>query len=303
MGSLRCLAVVSLIVATGSARAQDIEPRGYSNAPVGVNFIVAGGIYTRGGLEFDPALPADNENLKAASGVVAYARTFGFAGRSGKWDVVVPYGSLSGSVDFAGQHLTREVSGLIDPRFRIGLNLHGSPALPLSEFRAYQQDLIVGASIQVAAPLGQYDPSRLVNLGNHRWSFKPEIALSKARGPWTLELAAAATFYTVNHDFFGGQTRSQRPIVSMQANAIYSFPAGAWVSAGATHYSGGRTTVGGKLNNDLQRNWRLGATWAIPVDRGNSVKIYASTGVAARTGNDYDLVGIAWQYRWGGGLR
>ncbi len=294
------MAVIALVGA--AARAQDIEPRNYSNAPIGVNFLVAGAIYTRGGLEFDPALPAENENLKLASGVIAYARTFGLGGHSGKFDIVVPYGSLSGSVDFNGQHLTREANGLLDPRFRVGMNLYGSPALPMSEFRRYRQDLIVGASIQVAAPLGQYDPARLVNLGNNRWAFKPEIAVSKARGPWTLELATAATFYTVNHDFFGGQTRSQRPIISTQGHMIYSFPSGMWLSAGATYFAGGRTTVDGTLNNDLQQNWRLGATWAIPVDRNNSVKIYASSGVAARTGNDFDLAGIAWQYRWGGGL-
>ena len=297
--------VKTLVVASalaGQALAQDIEPRNYSNAPVGVNFIVAGAIHTRGGLEFDPALPAENEDLKVTSGVIAYARTFGFAGHSGKWDVVVPYGSISGSVDFAGQHLTREVSGLVDPRFRVGLNLYGSPALPLTEFRGYRQDLIIGASLQVAVPLGQYDGSRLVNLGSNRWSFKPEIAVSKANGPWTVELATAGTFYTVNHDFYGGQTRSQRPIFSMQAHAIYSFPSAAWLSFGATYFTGGRTTVNGVLNRDLQQNWRLGATWAIPVNRRSSVKVYASSGVAARTGNDYDLVGVVWQYRWGEGL-
>ena len=64
----------------------------------------------------------------------------------------------------------------------------------------------------------------------------------------------------------------------------------------------GRTTVNGVLNNDLQQNWRLGATLALPVDRLNSIKLYASSGVAARTGNNFDLIGIAWQHRWGGGL-
>jgi len=303
MHSARRAWFAAIVVATsGAAQAQDIEPRNYSNAPTGVNFLVAGAIHTRGGLEFDPSLPAESEHLQVTSGVLAYARTFGLAEHSGKWDVVLPYGSLSGSVDFAGQHLTREVSGLVDPRFRVALNFYGSPALPMSEFRGFRQDLIVGTSLQVAAPLGQYDGSRLVNLGTNRWSFKPELAVSKANGPWTLELAAAATFFTINHDFFGGQTRSQRPIASAQAHLNYIFPSGSWVSFSAAYFAGGRTTVNGVLANDLQQNWRFGATWAIPVDRNNSVKLYASSGVAARTGNDYDLFGIAWQYRWGGGL-
>jgi hypothetical protein len=38
------------------------------------------------------------------------------------------------------------------------------------------------------------------------------------------------------------------------------------------------------------------------VDRRNSLKLYASTGVWARTGNNFDLLGASWQHRWGGGL-
>lgn len=75
-----------------------------------------------------------------------------------------------------------------------------------------------------------------------------------------------------------------------------------WGSLDATYFTGGRTSLNGERNDDRQENWRLGATLAIPVDARNSVKLYASSGVSARTGNNYDLLGIAWQYRWGGGL-
>jgi hypothetical protein len=299
---LRRHAALAALLIAASAGAQQIEPRSYANAPIGVNFLVAGAVYSRGGLEFDPALPADNERLNVTTAVLAYARTFGVCGRSGKFDVVVPYGSLSGSVDFAGQHVTRDVNGLLDPTMRIGVNLLGSPALSLGDFRGWRQDLIVGTSLQVGMPLGQYDGTRLVNLGTHRWTFRSEIGVSKALGPWQLELKAAATFFTANHDFFGGKTRSQDPLYSTGAHLVYNFPSTMWASVDATYYTGGRTTVDGVLSNDLQQNWRVGATLAIPVDRNNSVKLYASSGVAARTGNNFDLLGAAWQYRWGGGL-
>jgi len=83
---------------------------------------------------------------------------------------------------------------------------------------------------------------------------------------------------------------------------IYNFAGGIWASLDATVYAGGRTTLNGTLNSDLQQNWRVGATLAVPVDLRNSVKFYASSGVSARTGNGFDLLGVAWQYRWGGGL-
>ena len=70
----------------------------------------------------------------------------------------------------------------------------------------------------------------------------------------------------------------------------------------ATYFNGGRTTLGRTPGSDLQQNWRLGTTLALPIDIRNSVKLHASTGVSARTGNSFDLLGIAWQYRWGAGL-
>ena len=284
------------------SRAQEIEPRSYSNVPVGVNFAIAGVVHTRGSLEFPSATFLTDAKLTTNSAVLAYARAFDFLGNSAKFDVIVPYMSLSGSALFGGQPVERDVDGFVDPRARISVNFFGAPALGLADFRNYRQDLIVGASLQVSAPLGQYDPTRLVNIGSNRWSFKPEVGVSQAAGAWTFEGKLAATFFTANDDFFGGGRREQDPIVGLQGNVIYGFANGVWASFDATYYAGGRTTLNGVRGSDLQQNTRLGATLALPIDARNSIKLYASSGVHARTGNNFDLIGIAWQRRWGGGL-
>jgi Putative MetA-pathway of phenol degradation len=141
-----------------------------------------------------------------------------------------------------------------------------------------------------------------VNIGTHRWSFKPELGISKAVGPLTLELTTGVTLYTDNHDFFGGKTRAQAPIYSVQGHVSYTLGAGIWVAVDGTYYTGGRTTVDRVEGNDLQKNSRLGVTVALPVNRHTSVKLYGSMGVSTRTGSDFDAVGILVQYRWGGGL-
>ncbi len=285
-----------------AVQAQDIEPRAYSNAPVGVNFLIAGYAHTQGGVAFDSALPLTNPELGTSSAVLAYARTLDLWGLSGKLDAIVPYTWMSGSAQYRGEPVDRVVNGFADPRLRLSVNLYGAPALSLQEFRGYQQDLIVGGSLQVSAPWGQYDDTRLINLGTNRWFFKPELGVSKALGPWTLEVALGATLFTDNDDFFGGNKRSQDPLYSAQGHVIYSFHSGIWGSLDATYFTGGRTELNGTWNDDLQENWRLGGTLAFPLDAHNSIKLYASSGVSARTGNNYDLLGIAWQYRWGGGL-
>jgi hypothetical protein len=298
----RAACVCVLAASASIAGAQSIEPRAYSNAPVGVNFLIGGYAYTRGGVSFDTSLPLTDPKLTTSNAVLGYARALDLWGKSGKFDVIVPYTWLSGSALYQGETVERDVQGFGDPALRLSVNLYGAPALTLPEFKSYEQDVIVGVSLQVSAPAGQYDDTKLVNIGTNRWYFKPELGVSKAQGPLTLEFKAAVTLFTTNTDFYNGNRRSQDPLYSLQAHAIYNFPSGIWGSLDGTYFTGGRTTLNGTLNSDLQQNWRVGGTLAFPVDRHNSIKLYASTGMASRTGNSFDLLGIAWQYRWGGGL-
>jgi hypothetical protein len=281
---------------------QDLEPRAYTNIPVGVNFLVAGYTYSSGGVLFDPAVPLDNAHINIHGSVFAYARSIKVGRMSGKVDMILPYAWLSGTADFQGQPASREVSGFADPRVRMSVNFIGAPALPLSGFKDYKQDLVVGASLQVCLPLGQYDPNKLVNIGTNRFSFKPELGFSKTMGHIQLELTGGATFYTVNNDFFQGKTMSQDFIGSLQGHFEYNFNRGIWAAIDGTYYWGGSTTIDGIEGNNLQKNTRLGCTLALPVSLHQSLKLYFSTGVSTRTGSDFDMVGILWQYRWGGGI-
>ena len=289
--------VISLLVSF-SAGGQDLEPRTYANTPVGLNFLIAGYGHTEGGVATDPALPIENFQVEMHSGVLAYARAIDVYGKSAKFDLVLPYASLEGSATVVGRERDREISGFSDPRAHFSINFFGAPALSLKEFANYKQDTIVGMTIEVTAPGGQYDDSKLVNLGTNRWSIKPELGVSKRLGPITLELASGVRFYTDNDDFFGGKYRSQDPVYSVQGHLIYSLGYGIWAAADATFYTGGQTRVDGLKNNDSLENSRAGATLALPVNRSNSIKLYYSTSISGRRGSDFDMTGIAWQYRF-----
>ena len=221
---------------------------------------------------------------------------------SGKFNASLPYSWLSGSADYRGELVQRTVNGFGNPEFELSVNLYGAPAVGMKDFASYKQDWIVGAALKVSAPSGQYDDTRLVNIATHRWFFKPSLGVSKAVGPWILESTAAVTVYTDNPDFYGDTTRTQAPLYSIQGHVIRSFSHGIWASVDATYYEGGRSTINETLNNDLQQNWRVGVTLALPVNRRNSIKLAASDGVSARTGDSYKQYGVAWQYRWGGGI-
>ena len=174
--------------------------------------------------------------------------------------------------------------------------------MSLQEFSSYKQDLVVGASVQVSAPLGQHDGDKLINLGNNRWFVRPELGMSKAWGPTTLELTTGAYLFSDNKDYLGGKTEARDPIYSAQMHGTYNFSGGVWAALSGTYDYGGRTKINGVPSDDLQNGWRVGATLALPVNRNNSIKLYASDGTQAARGVNFTLFGAVWQYRWGSGL-
>ena len=297
-------ALLLLVLVLGlavSAEAQDLEPRAFNNAPVGLNFRILGYGYTHGDVAFDSSSPIKDAELTVHGAGLAYARALDVFGMAGKFDALLPFASVNGTAKVFGEEQERKVSGLGDPRVRFSLLWYGAPALTLEEFADYKADLIIGSSLAVTLPLGQYDTQKLVNIGTNRWSFKPEVGISKTLGPLTLELAASATFYTDNDNFFVHRTLKTDPLYAVQAHVIYHTRFGLWAAVDTTYYAGGKTTVDGE-EGERNENVRVGLTLAIPIDRHNSVKLFGSTGAVARVGGSFDAAGIAWQYRWGGGL-
>jgi len=294
--------LLGISVQPGNGHAQEIEPRAYTNAPVGVNFLIAGYSHSSGGVAFDPAVPLTNARIKTDSEVLAYVRVLDVAGQSAKFDVILPYVSLAGTAEYAGQAVARDVSGFGDPKLRFSMNFYGAPALGIKEFSGYKHDLIIGGSIQVSLPTGQYDRDKLLNIGTNRWYVRPEVGASKGYGPWTFEVTTGVTVFGDNDDFFGGKRRQQDPIYSLQGHLVYAFASGIWGALTAANLRGGRSTLDGFRGNDLQQNSRWGATLAYPVDRYHSIKLHAGSGIHSRTGSNFDTISLAWQYRWGGGL-
>lgn len=273
-----------------SSHAQEIEARTYSNAPIGINFISTGIAQARSG------------NYTLTSEVLGLTHIFDAGGQSGKLTLVLPYGQLTGSSSIGGRTVNVSTEGLSDLLIKVAVNLFGAPALALDEFTNYQQDLIAGVSLAASVPWGKYDDNQLINAGANRWFIQPGLGVSKALGPWRFELAGAGIFYTSNTNFMGGNSLSQNPVFSTQTHAIYYFQNTAWISVDATYFTGGQSYLNGNPISGNQENWRFGSTMSYPVNKRNSIRLSASTGAYSRTNNSYDLYGISWQYRFGGGL-
>lgn len=285
-----------------AAGAQELEPRSYANLPVGMNFLALGYAYSQGSLLPDPAIRLEDPELTLDTMIAAYSRGIRLGALSGQAGVIQPYVCLDGTAQRDGQTLSREVCGMGDTYFRLGVNLLGAPALTLSEFAGYRQNWIVGVVLRIQAPTGQYDDSRLVNLGSNRWRFNPELGASKAIGNLIVEMAAGVSFFTRNEDFYGGTTREQEPVYASQFHLIYNLPRQMWIAFDANFFRGGQSSVDGVAKDDRLESSRVGLTYSLPLGRRQSLKLSAQTGIYARAGFEADTFALTWQYRWAKGF-
>ena len=279
--------------------AQDLEPRAFSNAPVGMNFLTGFYSFSTGNVLLETALPI--ENLTADLNIIqpGYVRVIDFFGLSSKLDVAVPFAWGTWKGQLAGQDSSVSRTGLGDAKVRWAVNFLGAPALRGAEFFQWKQKTIAGASVQVLVPIGQYDPDKLINLGSNRWSFKTRVGVSQRIQQWILEGIAAAWFFTPNNDFFGGNRLTQDPIWAGQVNIAYVFKPGLWLALNAGYGTGGSVTVTGTAQS-VQQNTRLGIVFAVPVGTQNLLRFVYISGISTRLGADFDTFGAGYVRRWGG---
>jgi hypothetical protein len=79
-----------LALASHLASGQELEPRAYSPAPVGINVLLASYGRTEGGVVFDPSLPFSDVDASLNAPALSYARSFGVFGHYANVGVGVP---------------------------------------------------------------------------------------------------------------------------------------------------------------------------------------------------------------------
>jgi hypothetical protein len=283
---------------TVRASAQELEPRAYSASPVGTNFFSTSYLFTEGEIIVDPTLPFRDVNARIHNVVPGFSRTFGVFGQTSSVGIAVPIadGEVSGSIQ--GQRREVDRQGLGDTRMRFSTNWLGGEALSREEFLTQKPTRILGTSVLVVAPTGEYNSERLVNIGTNRWAFKPEVGGSLSLGDFFLESAAGVWVFRDNDQFFGDTTRSQDPLGTFQLHGGYMLSPGLWIAANATYYYGGQTTVGDEVKRDLQANSRFGVTLSIPISESVACKVAWATPIQTRSGGSFSTVGASIQYRW-----
>jgi hypothetical protein len=286
--------------------AQDLAPRAYVITPLRSNAITLTYAFNSGNLFFNGAVPITGATARASLPIFSYYHSFNFLGRSANFAVFVPYGvgHFRGTVADAEAYAYR--SGLLDTEYRLSVNLKGGPALLPREFIRWRQKKLIGVSLRVVAPTGQYDPTKLVNWSSNRWAFKPEVGYSDRWGHWVFDVYGGVWLFTRNPEFFsrnaynpGTSVQTEQPVGSVEAHLSRDLSPRLWASLDGNFWFGGTTSLDG-VENPLTRqtNSRIGLTGSIPMTRHQSLKINWSYGAYVRYGRNFLTVSLAWQYSW-----
>ena len=311
---MRCRLLIMLAVLAsawcGIAAAQDLAPRAYVITPVNSNAVTLTYSFYDGGLNFAGTIPITGATGTYSVPVFSLYHSFNFFGHSANITGSLPYavGTFSGKA--LGEERSIYRSGLLDLSARLSVNLIGGPAMHAKDFAKWKQKTILGASVKIIAPTGQYDPTKLINWGINRWAFKPELGYSRRWGNWMVDGYGGVWFYTTNAEsFFKPEPKPQteEPIGSFEGHLSYDFSAAklakkrlrAWASLDGNLWFGGVTTLNGIRNLETkQTGSRIGGTVSIPFTKFQSIKVSYSDGTYIRFGGNYQNVSVAWQYSW-----
>ncbi len=300
MRFLSKLVPVAIVSACSLLYAQDLAPRAYNLTPLHANAITLTYGFYDGSLDFNGVVPISNAKGRYNVPVLSYYHSFSMFGHFANLTASLPYavGNFSGDFQDSSRSLYR--SGLLDSSYRLAVNLKGGPPLPPAEFHKWHQKTLLGVSLKVIAPTGQYDPTKLINWGANRWAFRPELGYSERWGKMVLDTYGGVWFYTLNSQYYTGKNeQSEKPILAFEGHLSYDWKLRTWVSLDGNFWYGGVTSLNGIADlSTRQTGSRVGATGSVKLDKHQSLKLSYSNGAYIRFGGDYQSLSVAWQYSW-----
>jgi len=285
------------------AHALDVEPRRWSHIPIDMHFTGVAYARTDADIQFDPALQLEDVEMDLDTWAAKYIYSFESFGKSSRVSITQAYqeGHWQGLLE--GQPAETSRYGASDTFVRYAIDLYGAPPLKGKDFGAYRKkqdnETIVGVGLAVRLPTGDYRKDRLINLGQNRYVFRPQIGLQHNRGPFTLEANIEAALYAENDSFWNGNKLEEDPLFIFFTTLAYTIKPGMWGSVGYGYNYGGESKINGERKDNTKHDEGFGASFAYPINRQTGIKFsYIKTFTQQDTGADTESfsAGIAYSF-------
>jgi hypothetical protein len=241
--------------------AQDDGARGYLLVPDGTRAFTIQGIAERSNQSLDPGSVIPDGKLKLRIALLQFTQTFSVGGQQAAAFAVLPVGKVSGSVDLPTGDISGASTGTGDLILGAAVGVAGSPALAPADYMKFRPGFALGVLGKVYVPTGQYDSSKILNLGSNRWAFQLGLPMNYALGKsmvdpalTTFELTPAVMFFTDN------KGASQKPLFTIEGHVTHNLSSKLWISADARARFGAETSTDGVSANNAQSAFALGGT-------------------------------------------
>jgi hypothetical protein len=234
---------------------------------------------------FNPAhsVVAPNANLSATLAMAGYARTFSLFDRAAMAAVLLPMGRISGDGTVLGRSFNQSANGFGDPMIEFNINILGPPAQKnIPDVLRYEPGFSVDLLADLAIPIGEYDSSRVLNLGQNRWYGRLGMPIIWQLGPWvpgqrtTLEFLPAVWLFGDN-DNYVGQTLKTDPLFQLDAHLTRDLTERFWGALDGAWYNGAKASINGVSGNALN-NLGVGLTLGYQINDNLNLTVgYKST--------------------------
>lgn len=295
----KILLLAALLLMVGKVFSQDIEPRRWTPLPLGTQVIGSGYGFTDATIYFDPILQAEDVSMQLHAAVVSYVQPFRIGNKLARVDVTIPHIFARWNGLLSGKPTTLNRQGFADPRIRMSLNLIGPKAVAKKEMLAYMKanpvNTMLGVSLAVTVPIGQYAEDRLINLGYNRFVIRPQIGMVHSWRRWSFELTTSVFFFTTNTNFYNNQVKKQKPLFAIQSHLIHRFKNRMWISASLGLGSGAASTIDNVYRDDARGDILAALSFGLPITKTQAIKLsYLRTETYKAIGSDGNSLGLGW---------
>ena len=282
-----------------SAYALDLEPRRWTTLPEDTKVSGIGYAHSSGNFDLDPVLQLEETTFSGNAVFLSHVNSFVIGDKKARFDALLPLKDIKWKGLLSGSPASAERTGLGDPRLRLSVNLldissPGSNKVGTEPSKP-ATNTVLGAAIAVTLPLGEYYSDRLLNIGENRFTLRPQVGVVHTYGSWSYELTGSIFYYTDNNDFFNGSTREQEPIYALQAHVVKNFRPGLWASLSAGYGKGGKSKINGIQKNDERRNLLTALSLGIPLSKTQGLKFsYIQSDNQNEIGSDSENIAVSW---------
>ncbi len=278
------LFIVMLCVSI-STMAQGDGPRFYWKTLMGTNAFPV--IANNMGGNANPVDPSHTvipgSDFRATMAMAGYAKMLPIGKRAGMVSLIVPMGNITGTASVNGINYSKTARGFGDPMLQASVNIVGPKAIMnIPDMLRYKPKFSVDVVGSLAIPIGSYDNTSPINIGQNRWYGRIGAPVVWQIGQWipgkrtTLEFLPAVWLFGDNTDFTG-KTMSTEPMFQLEGHLTRDFMEKLWGSIDVISMSGGKATINGKEGSSLN-NLGVGGTLGYQINDNMQMNLsYCST--------------------------